>query len=761
MPLPEKPAWKDRVREDLAPFVDPGTQVAWTDSGSALVAEWYSYGTPLSATFMHSAARGFRVHFDGRQVDYGQFLSHPKLSDLLGLAKMIEQAYPSELYIDTKASYGQSGAAKPEPALELLHSALGKAESEFTRIIFVTAAAGAGKTFALRQLVRRQAASYLQGKTTRLFLYVNAQGRALAKLDEALAIELQDLRARLTYHAVAVLSRNGLLVPVIDGFDELMSPTGYDDPFSSLQRFVEQLRGQGQLVASARSAYYQREFVKRATDSVDESWALTPVEILDWTDAEFDSYLDARFASEAAKSAAVTKRVFLERARAAFRGHGNEDLRKKPFFVARAADLVLRGSSFNQAGGLVEHLVTSYLERDRTEKLLDPNRNPLLSAAQLRRLYASIAEEMWHQETRELDSRSLRAVAEIQIEDEVSAGALERVTRRLSASAFLRQGGNPNRSEFEHEIFLAYFLADAISPHLANVETLRGLLMRGTLPPWCANYAVVKHDLSGNGVRRIVASLCDAAKTELLRAEQIRENAGAIAVAALHHSHDGLSDPGVPLRLEGLMFAGQSFRDLTLRPVDVVDAGFRRCDFAGAKIDGTARNSWFQEIAIDVQTTELALSGVRVGDILGLRVREGADEQVLFSPDKVAAALARVGMKLVGIEASRSVAGEALDVMERLSRAFERTNVIWPGDEGLHGLAELALWRRVSALLIDAGVLRLEQRAQRGRAREALRSGYQASLIMAGLNKDAAVPEAIGRFWDQMERDFPGQRPRS
>src|SRR5947209_3382506 len=82
--------------------------------------------------------------------------------------------------------------------------------------------AGSGKTRVLQELVKEQAQLYQRGQTDRLYLYINAQGRALARFNEALATELQDLRAAVTYHAVSALVRLGILVPVIDGFDELL-----------------------------------------------------------------------------------------------------------------------------------------------------------------------------------------------------------------------------------------------------------------------------------------------------------------------------------------------------------------------------------------------------------------------------------------------------------------------------------------------------------------------------------------------------------
>ena len=143
----------------------------------------------------------------------------------------------------------------------------------------VTGEAGSGKTRVLQELVRRQADSYLRGQTNKLFLYVNAQGRALARLNEALATELQDLRVNLTYHSVATLARVGIVIPVIDGFDELLGVSGYDDAFSSLAQFLEQMEGQGCLVASARSVYYEAEFLARAgkeSATGDQAWTHVP-----------------------------------------------------------------------------------------------------------------------------------------------------------------------------------------------------------------------------------------------------------------------------------------------------------------------------------------------------------------------------------------------------------------------------------------------------------------------------------------------------
>ncbi len=203
--------------------------------------------------------QGVRVTADGAsRVQYRAFVSGPGMADLRHVAQMIRSALKPMPFIPTRAE----SAARSGPAIDVLPDLLDE-EADTTRVMMVNGGAGAGKTCVLRELVRQQAEAYLSGRTSRLLLYVNAQGRALARLNEALATELQDLKVGLTYHSVAVLAQLGVLVPVIDGFDELLGGSGYDDAFSSLAEFLEQLHGEGQILASARSTYYEEEIDTR------------------------------------------------------------------------------------------------------------------------------------------------------------------------------------------------------------------------------------------------------------------------------------------------------------------------------------------------------------------------------------------------------------------------------------------------------------------------------------------------------------------
>ena len=406
---------KHRIESDLASFADPGG-VQVERSGRRYDAVWEIRGEPTEARFAASQDRGITVTVNGQNEPYRVFLAGTRMADLRHMAQMIRQGGAQHIFVPTRAHIADTDSP-PRPATDLLSSLIKHQEMDATQVVMVTGEAGSGKTRVLQELVQRQAAWYLSGLTDKLLLYVNAQGRALARLNEALATELQDLKVNLTYHSVAALARVGLLVPVIDGFDELLGVSGYDDAFNSLATFLEQLDGEGQLIASARSVYYEEEFLSRAgraSTTGSQAWSHVPVKIVPWDDNDRMEFLDTLAKRE---SLPEEERLSLDK-RVDEVFIGNKDLAAKPLFFAKAVELLRRDSEF--LGGeedLLGTLTHRFLEREQQEKLLDRQQKPLITKGRLEQLMAELAEEMWNQETRELDRRSIREVAEYILDD--------------------------------------------------------------------------------------------------------------------------------------------------------------------------------------------------------------------------------------------------------------------------------------------------------------------------------------------------------
>jgi hypothetical protein len=351
--MSEYNSWQSSIIHDIEPFSDPRTEVRISVKSDILKVEWTSWRRPLFALFESDTEGQITVNFENEIIAYDEFLASPYVGDLTGLANMMAGSHGRNLFIDTLA-YREDEPDKVISAIGLLEVSLKNVGNDCTKVVFVNGDAGVGKTRVLQELVRRQADGYLKGTVKNLFLYVDAQGRALARLDEALATELQDLRARLTYHAVPTLVRNGILTIIVDGFDELLGVLGYEDAFSSLRRFLDQLDGRGALLASARSTYYQQEFLSRTVraDFVARQILIDPVAIQPWEDEQFEQFVERKTASLGLSESAAFG--FANSMRQAFQNAENIQFKTKPFFVDRIADLILSDAALGSRS-LSEH----------------------------------------------------------------------------------------------------------------------------------------------------------------------------------------------------------------------------------------------------------------------------------------------------------------------------------------------------------------------------------------------------------------------
>ena len=475
------------------------------------------------------------------------------MADLRHVARMIQSARKPTFYVSTQAaSPDRSG-----PAVDVLTDLLAE-ESDATRVVMVTGAAGAGKTSVLRELVQRHAEAHLAGRTSRLLLYVNAQGRPLARLNEALATELQDLR--LVSPIIRLRSCPSSEFSLLSSMDSTScwGVSGYDDAFSTLGRFIEQLHGEGQIIASARSTYYEESFWKgRARFRHRRSGVVAlPVQIQEWSDDDRQSYLSGM--SEERGWSSSEAHAFSARVTRAFRDQAV--LAQRPVFFARVVDLLQHDASFAAGDDLLRTLVRQYSSRELKEKLLDRQSRPLLTEEQFQDLMQELAEEMWNQETRELDVGSIRFVAEYFVHDAgLPDAAGQVIVERLPAMAFLGRGDAPSARggiAFEHELFFFYFLAKTIAARLrAEGADLRVALGRSALPEEVADRVAqetAESDAPATSKRlqERLDRLSKAAQQESRRAAQVHENAGLLTMALVREQGDrgGDGEPSKAVR---------------------------------------------------------------------------------------------------------------------------------------------------------------------------------------------------------------------
>lgn len=735
--------WQRRIDHDLAPFADPtttGSRLSWRGNR----AYWESFGKKHTAVFGIDD-KGITVTFSRRSWPYSKFLASEHVADLTGLAKRSLHWHANNPYVRTRAV---ASDGNDYLATELLTKLMHEQENDATQVIFVTGDAGAGKTCTLQHLAREQAQSYLDGTTHWLYLYVNAQGRALASLDEAFAVELDNLRTPLTYGMITPLVRNGLLIPIIDGFDELLGST-YEDGFASLSRFLEDLDGAGRVVACARSTYYEQEFEARATTSSQlgsQTWQVLLIRLLGWGDGEREEFVrqtceDMRFSSGKCNRSRNKLKKVLERA--------PSHLVQRPFFFSRLTVLVFEGLQVEDTLDLVTAVVDAYIERECTLKLLTKvTREPFLQPYQLKEILTNIAEEMWREETREL------AVDEVKIQvsltvtiDELNAQVKERIEQRSPMLAFLTPatGSTSGRVAFEHELFFSYFLGIAFARALeATVTYLLELLRRARLPTHAADVALRHYKANTFDI----VKLCGGHSHYTYRAETIRGNSGALIGASLRALDD-------PRTVDALTFSSVAFRNQALPHVT-----FRTCVFADVEFSGvdltttrfeecTARDLSLIGCEIDPRRTMLQIAGIGLEAVIGPIKHP---QQTLYDPNIIRTVLRSCGLPAATQRGpTYNVHNDIVTLVTRLMAMYEHASVIWPEDPKLAWLRNSEGWAHFRRSLIDSGVVVETTTSVRGALRPRWRRRFSSIAIMAGYYRNATVPEEVRALWQALE----------
>ncbi|WP_242107127.1 NACHT domain-containing protein [Luteimonas aquatica] len=755
--------WKERIERDLAPFIDPGSELLIIEDGAVIEATWEQRRVVRQARFRVSLAGGeVEVECGSNRTTYTAFFAGEDMADLIGIAKGSLARLKNSIYVETFAKDSNAEIDTESPAISLIRSCVEKSDSSdlLTDLVMITAEAGAGKTSVLKELVRQQADLFVRGQSRYLYLYVDAQGRALARFNEALATELNELRVMLPFHAVSTLVRLGLLVPVIDGFDELIGVGGYDDAFNSISSFVEELNGSGVILASARSTYYEQEFLSRANRASalgEQSWKLDSIEIRGWAEIQRRQYVDWRCKENGQSDSialALTK---------IFSGE-NEELADKPLFIVRAVDILMTGGDLEGSGGLLERLISSFLQREQRDKLRDRNERPILSVVQLRSLCEDFSEEMWAQGTRELDRSTVKDLAELVLSDtSLSSSDQHVVMERMPTMAFLQVGESYGAVAFEHELFFSQFLANRFAKKISSsAQGLSLLLGRSVMPDSLAHGVAAKlHEMVVAGevtVSSLVAILCAASAEFSPKQGQVKENAGRIVAALLAR----LEVPCESINIRDVVFPGSSMRGIQFSACTFSDVEFRRADFSNLKFIGCCGDRLvFESVLVDGCTVLELVGQVDVSSFNGLRVASADGGIVqLFDPTKVRGELNARGFpaaKASDPSAVRNVSDDVVRLVDRLARAYTRCNPVCVQDRTFAGIFDDVRWGGVERVAIDSGVVRSETRSAHGPRRKFLRRTVTPAELMSGFDTRENVNASVRAFWEGLEQLYPKQ----
>ena len=735
-----------QIRRDIRPFADPGSEVI--DESDELY--WEKDGEAHTARLKEAPGDYLPlITINGVDMAYRDFLASAYMADLPRLAEFIPKSLdrPDD-YVDTRAS--QSHDESFDNA-DLLVARLSTEQLPYgsTRIILVQGDAGAGKTMALKKMTIDHATDYRDGSVPSLFFYIDAQGRSLSRLDDAMARELQDLRSRFSYNAVPPLVRNGLLVPVIDGFDELLGSGGYDEAFSSLAAFIAQLNGRGSVVASARSAFFDynsfRLNAQRFAHDGQLSYQIDEVTLQPWNDEDADSFI----ARKATDPAVVTRFHALRDGMPERERH----LLRKPFYVAQVAKLLMRGERIASDETILHALVDRFIRREH-DKLRDRDGAPLLSLEGHRMLLVRLSEEMWWLETRYLDIDTVRTWAELVLEElDVPEDNARQIRTRVATNPFLTtRDSKRGELRFEHEVFYSFFLAERLTGFIDNrIPELRRFLNRSILDDTVLEQTIARYSSDVHASSQAASAVCSVLRRGLTDGVA-RQNGGRL-VARLIKACGGL-ESGRTLRR--LYFDQEDFGTATLHaPV------FIGCDFVGVDLTRTQMHSprfdecTFQEPRVALEHTRFADASSDLADIVkGIVVTGNGINEPYYAPRDIASILVKLGMESTGqvtVPPSLTLQQrERKRVLERFLVQMERRFYVAKEVLDQLSVARESEWPEVRRLLEHHQLLREEHRQMSGRPKPLIRLTVPPKVIRQGEDATNTTHDGVSRFWKDL-----------
>lgn len=735
-------SWSGTLKNDLQGFADPKTDVCVKASGSKITATWLQRGKEQQAEFQLSPDGDFRwipSDAEGGRT-YRKFLGSAELADFNQLANaIIRTSREVEHYVPTQGKLDNDGTSTPTTmkADELILQRSAKVLSEppgRTQMLFLKGDAGSGKTTLLREVAKEQARRFIGGQSDFLYLYVSAQGRALSNLRDALSGELDDLRAGFTRDAVPPLVRQGLVVPIIDGFDELLGAAGYGDAFGSLHQFLEQLDGRGTLIVSARSSFYDIEFLEREpTDGKRSAYEIEPVTLLPWGDGEIFQYLAHVRGLRTAKDE--------DRSAVDALSDGDRELLAKPFFASLFKEYVDSPAEYTSGVTLRDYLVGSYVRRE-SSKIVDRDGRPLLDTDGHRKIFEFIAEEMWSWEKRDFSADDLRTAAEL-IADEVKlAGdsAKQLITKITSYAGFsVSQHGQDRRFQFEHEVYFDHFLSQALHRRLTSADKLGSFLDGGLLPEEVVS-AVVD---SGNAQQWL--NLLDDVQRNMPQQESRRRNIGTLAVVCFRSVRE-IANCSIRL----CNFVNTSFGDAKFESVM-----FEDCQFIGVRLDRATfkncrvENCTASRLAVACNS-HLGITGLIPGQNLYSLVDVGKSEEV-HSPSDMRRLLHRSGVPGMEEEASEVAysanAQKHIALLQRIVSKYQKTNRLCLEDNLVRPIVQDRTWSSLRELLVNHQIVSEETPQASGTKKTFLRRCVDLSALMQ-MEQQSSLPDGpLGDFW--------------
>lgn len=567
----------------------------------------------------------------------------------------------------------------------------GRHLSGATSVVYLTSDAGEGKTSLIDHLAVHQAHKYQTKESSWLLVPITLGGRTFLRFDDVVISALVNrLRFQyLYYEAFIELVRLGVIVPALDGFEEMIIESSSRDAISALGGLLAKLRSAGSIFIATRTAFFDYADLRtqsKLLDTIGENRdvGFSRLALERWDRHTFTSY---------AKKRGVKDPEWIYQSITGQLGSGHPIL-TRAVLVKKLVDVANETTNLSRLLGRVAHDKSDYffhfvegiVDREAHYKWLDKSglaSSALLSTEEHHELLSMISEEMWIGATDRVGTDVLQTIAEIFAENRHKSPLVSRQIReRINQHSLLvaRDFGR-KLLEFDHEDFRVFYLGQAVGRTLvaSNTAGVEFILDKAALPPLAVTEAAgyVRRSAK-NDDRNKVLGLLQSLACGSLRTSFVRENCSIIALALI----DGRQRPS---ELRRMSFPVGSLKGRNLRRVSFKDSYFHATSLRDTKIlECRFEGCTFERLEFLDSTEEVSakLRNCQINTVAFLTLGDSTDVRERFNPFQIKRDLESRGFEFCDkITASDDDASHELDrdlrITERFLRGFLRSTVLY------------------------------------------------------------------------------------
>jgi len=555
-----------------------------------------------------------------------------------------------------------------------------------TSVLYLTAAAGEGKTTIIQEIARRQADAYARKEANWLLVPIELGGRRIIRLDDHIAGSLANtFRFPYLYYGTFLeLVKMGVLIPALDGFEEMFVENATREVLSALGSLLNALGSRGNMLIAARNAYFEYhgwETQSRLFDCIDKdaNVLFSRLKIASWEKPQFCEYsrkrglenpepLYQRISDALGPTHPILVRPVLVEKLCTIVKDSDEE----------SVDQILRSGSQEFFTQFIQALV----QREANHKWIDvlpssdgPAR-PLLSVEQHFDLLSEIALEMWRDSVEQVSKDMLDVITELFCSQFPDVKRNRQIQDRIKDHALLKPTlPNDGSYCFDHEEFRNFFLGQAIGSLIIKNDQsgLRTILRVGQVPPQSLETIhefVSKQDVN---VDEVIQRLIDMSAVEAPTSYS-RENIGGVLGRLLQ------SSSSQALQVRGILFPSNALDEGVLSHVEFLECHFQPMLFRNDHFDSCVfKDCHFERIEIQSGAISVARDCRMLNcEISSFRI----DDQDIYDPGTMGKRLEPLGFPpgegevADGKEVEEVVNDQKLVVAERALRAYQRATQV-------------------------------------------------------------------------------------